>query len=353
MRIRKIVRMFFILSAASLLAGACCWVDEDLSECAPDFRSDYELRLVTNVSTEIETKLNLDTDVYVANSLRKYLSNVFTDLAHDIDLSFYDPGAPYSRLEHKTDVIDANQTTYTFKLPARDYMNTCVANLVENGQVDYVGSDMLDSGKLLQAEGTKADEEVTEPHGTGLFSARKELYVKAGIDQHFEVTLYMVNCATALVLDTSEAPAIKGIRTVVTGFASEFSVADSTYAFLRNPLVRTEDLQVEGGTQRCFASVHFPSRDTRDNTKVVIETEDPFLADDAGNALWQWKVYVTIADGSVTESVINMTTPVRAGGLRILKAKVYDTGIVTTEDPTVSVSVALDWGGGGSHEVPL
>ena len=63
--------MFFILSAASLLAGACCWVDEDLSECAPDFRSDYELRLVTNVSTEIETKLNLDTDVYVANSLRK------------------------------------------------------------------------------------------------------------------------------------------------------------------------------------------------------------------------------------------------------------------------------------------
>ena len=74
---------------------------------------------------------------------------------------------------------------------------------------------------------------------------------------------------------------------------------------------------------------------------------------DAADALWKWRCYITIADGTVTETVLGITQPLRPGGLKILKAKVYDTGIVTTDDPTVGVSVTLDWQEAGQHQIDL
>ena len=344
-----------IAPAAVLLSlGSCSLIDEDLSGCGTDFQIDYELNLVTNVSTERESVLDETGDIYVSDALRAYLSTVFTDFAHDVDLSFYDVSEPYDRLEHENVIMDASQTSYTIYLPSREYMHTAVANLKDNGSVTLEDSDRLYAGELRQHTSGTEDADTVSPHRTGLFTARLKMDVDAGRDQQFKVTLYMVNSATALVMDTSEAAAVHGIKVFVDGFATDFRVADSTFVFGANPMVITEELPVEGGTERCFASVHFPSRDTRpEGTKVIIDSQDPFVADNAAEALWHWRCYVTLPDGSVTETVLGITEPLRAGALKILKVKVHDTGIVTTEDPTVGVSVTLDWQNAGQHEIEL
>ena len=71
-----------------LLFDACRLIDEDQSDCGDDYRIDYELRLVTNMSTRLSTELSMNTEVKVATELKSYLDNVFTDRAHDINLSF-------------------------------------------------------------------------------------------------------------------------------------------------------------------------------------------------------------------------------------------------------------------------
>lgn len=339
------------MAAVPLTLGSCCLVDEDLSKCGAEFQINYELKLVTNISTESNTVLDKSSDIYVSDALRAYLAPVFTDFAHDVDLSFYDVSAPFDLLEHKSEIMDANQTSYTIYLPAREYFHTAVANLKNNGSVSLEEGDHPYSAQLKQHISVAGSGNTVSPHRTGLFTARLSMDVKPDQDQDFEVKLYMVNAATALVLDTSEAPTVKSVKVFAEGFATGFQVADSTYVFDSDPLVLTDELPVEGGTQRCFASVHFPSKD--DGTKVVIDTQDPFVADDAADAIWKWRAYVTLADDSVTETVLGINRPLRAGGVKVLKAKVYDTGIVATMDPTVGVSVTLDWQNSGQYQIEL
>ena len=343
--------LLIALAAALLSTGSCGLIDDDLSECGADFQIDYELKLVTNATTELGSVLDEGGDMYVSSALNAYLAHVFTDFAHDVDLSFYDVSDPFDRLEHSNVIMNASQTSYTLYLPSRKYSHTTVANLQDNGSVTLEGGDHLLESRLVQHSVKAGEGNTVSPHRTGLFTARLKMDVKPNEDQLFNVTLYMVNAATALVLDCSEAPTIQSIKVFVDGFATGFNVADSTYVFESDPLILTDDLPVEGGTQRCFASIHFPSKDN--GTKVIIDTQDPFVAEDAAEALWKWRCYVTIADGSVTETVLGVNKPLRAGGVKILKAKVYDTGIVTTQDPTVGASVTLDWQDAGQHNIEL
>ena len=345
--------LLIALAAALLSLGGCCLVDEDLSECGAESQVDYELKLVTNVSTELKTVLGLESDTKVSAALKTYLAPVFTDFAHDVDLSFYDVSEPYARLEHMSEIMNSNQTSYTIYLPSRGYSHIAIANLQENGSVTLEDSDFLPGSKLRQHT-SSADDNKVSPHRTGLFTTRLDMDVKADQDQRFNVPLYMVNAASALVLDTSEATGIQDIKVFAEGFATEFQVADSTYVFGGNNLIMTDDVPVPGSAQHCFASVHFPSRDTKkDGTKVIIDTQDPFVAESAADALWGWRCYITIADGSITETVLGISQPLRPGGLKILKAEVQDTGIVTTEDPTVGVSVTLQWQDAGQHNIDL
>ena len=46
---------------------------------------DYELRLVTNMTTELRTELTTQTDMELANSLRDSLSNIFRLLRQNPD----------------------------------------------------------------------------------------------------------------------------------------------------------------------------------------------------------------------------------------------------------------------------
>jgi hypothetical protein len=329
----------------------CCLVDEDLGDCGDELTVDYELQLVTNMRTEIQTVFDLQTDLQVATALQDHFGTVFTDFARDADLSFYDTADPMARLEHMQVVMNDNQASYTLYLPGRDYMHLCSANVASEPSVTLEDADNCKTARLVQHTEVK---DTVSAHTTGLFTARKEMGVITDTDQHFDVNLYMVNAATALVLDLEDAPAVKDIKVFLRGFADGFRLADSTYTFTSDLIVRTNPLPAEpGSTGRIFASCHFPSRDVDPGSKSIIETEEPFISEYSETARWEWQVYATLDDGSVTKTILHVHKSLRAGQLIAAKGKVHAKGEVSTDDQTVGVSVMLDWQPGQEHEIEL
>lgn len=336
------------------LAAGCSLVDEDLSDCPDELTIDYEMRLVTNVQTEISSVLNRDSDPAAAGALRNYLRNIFSDYAHDVDFSFYDVEEPMPLLEHLTDIIDDNQARYTLHIPARKYSHLAVANIMDNAQVNLKDNDFCGKSCLLQKEGNGIPS-VVHSHTTGLFTARLSMDIMENVSRTFNVNLYMANCATALVIDNTApgTPEIRGLEAFTSGFATSFNISDSTYVFDSGPLVRADNIPVEGNSESIYATVQFPSRDPDSKSKVIIEQTDPFISDYAKESLWEWIVYVTLPDDSITESRLKIYQPLRAGQLKIIRARIGADGVLSTDDTAVGVSVTLDWGQGGSHIIPL
>ena len=95
----------------------------------------------------------------------------------------------------------------------------------------------------------------------------------------------------------------------------------------------------------CFCSVNFPSRD-------AATASAPSRAASA-TALWQFIVYVTRADGKVTETILDIEDPLKAGDIKVVKASLDDDGAVRPYDSTVGVSVTLDWNSGGDYNPEL
>ena len=343
---------FLVLAAmaAALLSQGCSLVDENLSDCETDYKINYELRLITNMTTELntqlETNISTEVDVSAAAALRNYLSNIFTDYAHDVDLSFYDVVEDSVRLHHEAHIMDANQSSYTLYIPVHRYMHTAVANVVENDLVTLQEDQKCHTAVLHQEIA-----DTIGTHKTGLFTARLPMDVLEGIDQTFDVSLYMANCATAIVVDTVGS-GIKDLKVHMTGFATDYNICDSTYRFKYTPIVKTDKLELSTPGGMVFASVNYPSRDTRP-TKIVIETTDPFLSQDATNALWQIRTYSTLKDGTVTETKLSVSKPLRAGQLKVFKVKALNNGAVQPDDPDVGVSFALDWQAGMDHTIDL
>lgn len=344
---KRFSRVLFLVHMAAAFIG-CSLVDEDLRDC--DYDLDYELTLVTNVnteiSTELETTLSTELELSAALALRNYLKNIFTDYAHDVDLSFYDVVEDSLRLHHEEHIMDANQSSYTLNIPIRRYMHTALANIVGNPDIEVREGDWCHREKLHQVEG-----DTLNSHTTGLFTARLPMDIQEGEDQHFNVRLYMVNAATAIVIDTVGSH-IKDLNMLATGFATDFSVCDSLYYFNQAPVFQMDRLALDESGGYCYAAVHFPSRNPME-VKSVIDSQDPFVTVDADYSIWQIKAYVTLPDNTVTETILGVTKALHAGELRIIKVKALENGAVSPEDPTVGASVTLDWSAGTQHNVEL
>jgi len=331
------------------MAASCSVIDDDLSDCPPDneqqHRLDYELRLMTNISTELQTVLTTEAEQAVAQALRTHLATIFTDQAHDVDLSFYDTQGDSARLHHDTHIMDANQTSYTLNLPVHHYMHLATANIVDNAAVALRSDDRCHPARLQQVSG-----DTVQSHDTGLFTARLPMTVEEGISQQFDVTLYMANCAVALVVDTVGS-GISDMQVFTTGFASAFSIADSAYHYAaKAPIVKTQAVETHSGHQS-FCSVNFPSKGKR--TRIVIEAPDEFAAPQADNSLWELHAYARAADGTTTETVLHANTPLLPGQLKVITAKAHPDATITTTDQTVAVSVTLDWHPGGHYTPDL
>ena len=54
----------------TLLVGlaACSTIDEDMGDCGEEFEMKYELQLITNIETELQTQLTTGKDVLVADA---------------------------------------------------------------------------------------------------------------------------------------------------------------------------------------------------------------------------------------------------------------------------------------------
>lgn len=326
--------MWLLLSACWLMAG-CSVIDDDLSDCnqGEEYKIDYELRLITNMTTELETQLTTITEMGVAESLREHLKDIFSDFAHDIDLSFYDTEGDMTRLHHKRDIIDANQTSYTLTLPMQEYMHLAVANIAENHVVGLSNDENCQTSMLQQT-----DDSPIASHTTGLFTARLPMEVLSGVSQTFNVKLYMANSAVALVLDT-KGHAYSEMKVYATGFAKEFMIEDSTYVFPEKEVLVRADKVETGNDLLCFCSVNFPSHNPDE-----VGADEP---------LWQLRVYVTMPDGNITETIIDVKEQLKAGELKIIKGELDDEGAVRPYDSTVGVSVTLDWNEGGTYDPEL
>ena len=333
-----------LLSAFWLTVG-CSTIDDDLSDCGNTFEMNYQLRLVTNMTTELQTHLTTMTELSVANALTVHLKDIFTDFAHDVDLSFYDTEGALNRLQHDQHIMDANQSSYTLTLPMRKYMHLAIANITDNDVVSLVDDEHSSSSTLQQADGKLIDGiEYLHSHNTGLFTARQPMEVLSGVDQTFNVHLYMANSAASLVLDT-KGQTFTDIKVYTTGFANTFLIHDSTYVFTDTPpLVIAEPVPVESQLL-CFCSVNFPSRD-------AIPAQGRSRADDKPS-LWQFKVYLTKTDGSITETILDIDEPLKAGDLKIIKGELDDEGAVRPYNSTVGVSVTLNWNNAGNYDTPL
>ncbi len=330
------LKRWIFLIPGLLALSACSLVDEDLTACEAEYQLTYELQLITNITTELETELSLDTEVAVATALKAYLGNIFTDRAHDVDLSFYDAEGDLPLMYHERRIMDANQTSYTLHIPVHKYLHLGLANLEGNGVLSLEDSE-TGTGSHLQQQ--IADTLPT--HKRGVFSARAHMDIKEGEDQQFKVNLYMANCATALVLDTLGSN-VKDIRVYAAGFATAFDVADSVYRFQHTPVIKADRMDVtDPGSEVCFATVNFPSRGPV--TK----------ADDNEATYWEYRVYCTIPDGTITETKLSIRHPLPSATLDILKAKVYGNGALEPGDHTVGVDVNIDWKPGMDHEVDM
>lgn len=335
------------------LLMSCSVIDEDRDDCVEHAKMYYELRLVTNITTEITTQLTTQTDIKLGNALHDYLDDIFTDYAHDVDLSFYDTMGDSIRLQHDEHFMDANQASYTLNLPMRQYMHLATANILDNDLVTLAYDEKCHPSMLRQV-----DRDTIDSHTTGLFTARQSIEVLEGVDQNFNVSLFMANCAAALVIDP-RGHDTDGIKVYATGFATGFQICDSAYVFPeKSPIVRTTMITPEdGGDELGFCCVTFPSREAQENeTRSVIETEEPFISETSDESLWEFRVYVprpssqgTRTGESITESILHIKKSQRAGQMTIVKVYMGDDGEMKSSDQEVGVSVTLDWTPGGIY----
>lgn len=326
---------------------ACSVIDEDLSNCQPQASMTYDLQLVTNMNTELQTELTTQTDVQLAGEIREQLSDIFSDFAHDVDLSFYDTVGDSILLQKDEHIMDANQASYSLNLPMRQYMHLAAANVVNNELVTVTNDNFCHRSMLSQVI-----RDTIDSHTTGLFTARQPIEVLGDVSQNFNVHLYMANCAAALVIDPRDRETLEDIRVYSTGFATGFNICDSIYQFDKwPPIIRTKPVVLEHQTEGAFVSVSFPSREQSSaTTRNIIETEEPFIAESGDEALWEFRVYVphrkvagTRSEESVTETVLHVNKSLRAGQLEIIKCWVGPDDEIYTQNPEVSTSVTFDW----------
>ena len=319
--------------AGLLLPVACDTIDEDLSDCGKDYRLDYRLQLITNMTTELATVLHADADRPAAAALYSNLKDIFSDYAHDVDLSFYDTTADSALLHHESEIMNANQTTYTIYLPVKKYMHLALANIADEAAVNHRNAGHCAQSYLQQMPG-----DTITGHNTGLFTARLPMEVIESQAQSFYVPLYMANSAAALVVDTTGCM-VKGMKAYITGVADGFLVRDSIYTFNSNPIIKADEIHVTSGKQACFAGVCFPSRNAMSRTKQATRTDE--------GGVWQMKLYVALPDGTITENLLKVQAPLLAGNLKVIKVRLKDKGQAETVSADVGVSVKLDWKQGG------
>jgi len=338
--LRTIATALTITLLLVIAPTSCSVIDDDRSDCESGFNVRYEVTLHTNLTTQVQTVLRSRFETAVADLLEDSLKSIFREFAHDVDLSFY---INNNRRFHDTHIMDAGQATYDLELPAENYRHLALANIMEERSVSITTPEQADR---LFIDQERAD--TISGHTIGIFSARQDMNIIGNVDQSFDVTLYMVNCASILVVRTDNVD-YRDLKVCSSDFADGFLVNDSVYLYRTNPVVTDLRVTHPPVEREVFYSVTFPSCDTAEQaqsqTRDVGSNDSQTGADDS-ERIWRKFVYVTLPDGSVTRTVINVRKPLEAGQVMIIYAYMKPDGSVYSPNVEVGTSVQLNWKGG-------
>lgn len=328
-----------------LCFAACNLIDDDLSVCGEDMLINYQMQLRTELRTQLQTELSAQTDTFVRAALEEWLAPVFTDHAKDIDLHFYSATEDVHRRRIQ-DVINANQTTYTINLPQENYIHLALANIADNRQMYLTGIGHSTSMEL----GMPAKTEF-QSMNTGVFSARLPMKVEDKSAQ-FNVYLYMVNAAVALVIDTTACDSLLSLSGTLNDAACGFWVRDSLFDYSRTCMFQMENVPIavpasaslplsyrarRAGAvpaEACLATVGMPTRDGQP---------------------WTLTVKATLTSNRTTTSTLTINDALQAGTLRVFRLKMAGNGSLEDNDGNseVGVTVTLDWKDGGNHDLEI
>ena len=63
---------------------------------------------------------------------------------------------------------------------------------------------------------------------------------------------------------------------------------------------------------------------------------------------------MTKPDNTITETILSVPTPLKAGTLEIIRVQVgADGSVIVLDNPEVGASVTLDWKNGTEHEIEM
>lgn len=295
----------------------------------------YSMRIVADITLTVDEKLSSELERPFADTLKSWLSPMFSGTAHDLCMNFYALDG-LQQLQHQTkEIINASSKTYTLYLPREDYMHLAIANAVQD---EYIGIEGDGYAASLRLEQRSHDTVPTHP--IAQFTARLEMHMSDTSITEYNVHLYTVSSAVALIV-TQHPATMPPLDMFVAGMATGFEIRDSVYTYDRNSLIRAERI-----TDRCYGAVTLPSRGSKPSAGPMHEKQM--------TEYWSVRVYAHLADGTTTETILSVDTPLDAGKIEIIKVQLNDDGSLTPVETThIGASVTLDWKEGSSHEIDI
>lgn len=337
------MKRLFVIVFLPVLFAACHLISDDLSVCGEDLVIDYQLQLHTELSLQLQTELMTEMEAPVRKALEKWLSPIFTDKAKDIDLRFF--SADLDDIRHQIEeVINDNRTSYTIKLPKENYMHLALANMEDNRQVRLSGGRHSQTMELLMP-----DKQEVEALNTGIFSARLPMEVN-DTSKHFDVHLYMVTAAVALVIDTTACDSLVSVSAKMDGSAYRFAVRDSAFDFAQTRTMLMEQVPID--TDENLIPQHRAAKADSTHTYACLSTVGFATQDDMP---WTITFTAKLTHNRRTTTTLTIEDALKAGTLRIIRATMNGKGeLEPNEDGReVGASVELDWKEGGEHDIEM
>ena len=318
-----------VLSAAvlSAAAGACALIDDRQKDCPEDMSLTCSVSLVSNKDEEMNDKLGTLHDLPLRAALEDYLSDVFVEDAHDVEMLFYDQRRRGKMTYRESVVMDAEQGVFSLRVPASDYRVAAAANL---SAVPMLSLQNEDDGYALALVQKSSNGRVPS-HPSAVYAARQRMLVRDRDEQQFDLHFHMANAAAVVALNCDSCE-VKSLRATFSGLADSFKILDSAYTF---------DQQYELEAKLIDASPYVNSSETGG------EEADRFLYDifwerwtrlpllvcavgfpspSVGSAvvgtypiIWTINLYATLADGTVTRNEIYIGKPLESSQLMIVK----------------------------------
>lgn len=316
----------------TLSATLTSCIDEDLSDCGKDYRITCQVKLVTELQNELAQALDEPKEVAIRKELERALTPIFSNVANDVDLSFYTNGQLGYNEQH---AIHSSNASFTLYLPANSYHHYAIANLQAIPQLEVNHKERETDLRIEQLKGDTLD-----PHHRAVFVGDVPMRIEDDQNQ-YNVSLYMQNCTGALVIDDRGFHPEEVIA-YVTGLSSAFQPCDSTFQFTRPTVLHTHALTTTG--YHAFHTTGFPSLPASASAALRRTASDPVL--------WRYHVLLKM-DGKWTKSVLSVEQPLEAGKLRVIKAHIREDGGIASTEADVGISIELDWKPGGDHDVEI